>query len=91
MSEPLTAAARRTLERLARSAPAEPVAVIVTVTSAMTATTLAAAGMTIEQQVPEPPIVMGTMTPAQALAAARLKGVVRLELDAHDVHALDGD
>jgi hypothetical protein len=31
------------------------------------------------------------MTPAQALAAAHLKGVVRIELDAHDVHALDGD
>jgi hypothetical protein len=91
MSEPLTTAARRTLERLVRSAPAEPVAVIVTVTSAMTATTLAAAGMSIEQQIPEPPLVMGTMTPAQALAAAHLKGVVRLELDNGDVHALDGD
>jgi len=91
MPEPLTASTRRQLEGLARTAPAEMVPVIITVMSPMTATTLAAAGMHITQQVPDPPIVMGTMTPAQALAAARFAGVVRIELDAHDVHALDGE
>lgn len=91
MSEPLTAEARRTLERLARTAPTTPVPVIIEVASPLTATTLSAAGMTIEQQVPEPLLVMGTMTPAQALAAARLAGVLRLELDGRGGQALDGE
>lgn len=91
MSEPLTAAARRTLEGLVRTAPDTRVAVIVEVASPLAATSLAAAGMIIEQQVPEPLLVMGTMTPAGALAAARFAGVRRLELDAPGVRALDGE
>lgn len=91
MSEPLTAEAHRTLERLARTAPTKPVPVIIEVASPLTATSLSAAGMIIEQQVPEPLLVIGTMTPAQALAASHLAGVLRLELDGPGVHPLDGE
>ena len=90
MSGPLAPDLRRQLEALRTSAPEEPLPFIVTLKPGVNSANASVAGMTIEQRVPEPPLVMGTMTPAQALAAARADTVSRIELDEPGVHALDG-
>lgn len=89
MRGPLTTDLRRRLEALRASAPDDRLSFIVTLRPGANAAHAEVAGMTIEQRVPEPPLVMGTMTPAQALAAARSGKVARIELDERGVHAID--
>jgi hypothetical protein len=43
----------------------------------------------IEQRIDEPPLLIGTMTPTQALAVARLDNVALVEQDEGGVHAIE--
>jgi hypothetical protein len=88
MADPLTTALRRHLEALSQDAPHTRLSFIVTLQPDATVSSLAAAGMHIEQQVPDPPLAMGTMTPRQALIVATLPAVLLLEHDAGGVHTL---
>jgi hypothetical protein len=45
--------------------------------------------MQIEQRIDEPPLLIGTMTPGQALAVAKLDNVALVEQDERGVHAID--
>jgi hypothetical protein len=88
MADTLTKDLRRQLEALHRSDPDKRLNFVVTLRSNASAASIAAEGMVIDQQIADPPLLLGTMTPKQALAVARLDNVKRIELDAGGVHAL---
>jgi hypothetical protein len=87
MPGPLSAVFRRRLEMLRDAAPDVRLPVIITLQAGAAAADVAATGMTITRQIADPPLVMGTTTPAQALAAARSATVVQIELDEPDMRA----
>lgn len=89
MAAALTSELRRRLEALTRSAPTRRLDVIVTLAPGTNAQTFSHAGLTIEQRIAEPPLVMGTATPAHTLALARTAGVALVEIDDGGVHALE--
>jgi hypothetical protein len=89
MAEKLEADLRRRLEALSREHPDERRAFIVTLRANAKSTSIEKEGMLVEQRVEEPPLLMGTMTPKQALAVARLDSVVLVEEDEGGVHTLD--
>jgi len=89
MAEKLEADLRHRLEALSREHPDERLAFIVTLRANAKSTSIEKEGMQVEQRVLEPPLLMGTMTPKQALAVARLDSVVLVEEDQGGVHALD--
>jgi hypothetical protein len=88
MAETLTATLRRRLESLDREDPDGRLQFIVTLRPNASPARVASEGMTIDQRIPEPPLLLGTMTPKQALAVARLDTVVRVEEDTGGVRAL---
>ena len=86
MADTLTTALRRHLETLSREAPHTRLSFIVTLRPGADVSSVAAAGMHIEQQVPDPPLALGSMTPRQALIVATLPAVLLVEHDAGGVH-----
>jgi hypothetical protein len=88
MAEPIATALRTRLEALNKDAPNQRLPFIVTLRPGASATDVAAAGMQIDQHIPEPPLLLGTMTPRQALAVGRLDNVARVEEDTGGVHTL---
>ena len=88
MAETLTANLQRRLESLVREDPDRRLQFIVTLRPGASSARVASEGMTIDQQIPEPPLLLGAMTPKQALAVARLDTVARVEEDTGGVHAL---
>jgi hypothetical protein len=88
MADTLTTDLRRQLEALSRSDPDKRLQFVVTLRPNASAASIAAEGMMIDQQIADPPLLLGTMTPKQALAVARLDNVVRIEHDAGGVHTL---
>ena len=88
MAETLTANLQRRLESLVREDPDRRLQFIVTLRTGASSARVASEGMTIDQQIPEPPLLLGAMTPKQALAVARLDTVARVEEDTGGVHAL---
>lgn len=89
MAGPLTSELRTRLEGLKRSAPDARLNVIVTLDAGTTAEGFTAAGLSIDQRIAHPPLVMGTATPAAALALARAAGVALIEVDDGGVHTLE--
>lgn len=88
MAGPLSSELRTRLEGLKHSAPGARLNVIVTLAAGMTAEGFTAAGLSIGQRIANPPLVMGTATPAAALALARVAGVELIEVDDGGVHTL---
>jgi hypothetical protein len=88
MAEPIATSLRRRLEALSQDDPGKRLPFIVTLRPGASAASVASAGMQIDQQIPEPPLLLGTMTPKQALAVARLDNVARVEEDTGGVHTL---
>jgi hypothetical protein len=88
MAEKLDSDLRRRLEELSRKDPDGRLQFIVTLRPGASAANVATEGMKIEQQIADPPLVMGTMTAGQALKVARLDAVALVEHDAGGVHTL---
>ena len=89
MADTLAASLRQRLESLDREDPEKRLQFIVTLQPNASSARVASEGMTIDQRIPEPPLLLGSMTPKQALAVARLDTVARVEEDTGGVHALD--
>lgn len=88
MADTLTINLRRRLEGLSKDDPDMQLPFIVTLRPGASATSVESAGMRIDQRITEPPLVLGTMTPKQALAVAGLDSVALVEEDTGGVHAL---
>jgi hypothetical protein len=88
MAEKLDSDLRRRLEELSRNDPDARLQFVVSLRPGASAASVAAAGMTIDQQIADPPLVLGTMTSRQALKVARLDAVALVEHDAGGMHAL---
>ena len=88
MAEKLDSDLRRKLEQLSRNDPDARLQFVITLRPGASAANVAAAGMKIEQEIPDPPLVLGTMTPGQALKVARLDAVAMVEHDAGGMHTL---
>jgi hypothetical protein len=88
MADTLASDLRRRLEELSRSDPETRLPFVVTLRPGASATAVIAEGMQVDQQITEPPLLLGTMTPQQALAVARCADVALVEHDAGGVHAL---
>lgn len=88
MAGPLSSDLRKRLEALKRSAADERLNVIVTLAPGTKAEGFTAAGISIDQRIASPPLVMGTATPAAVLALARAAGVALIEIDDGGVHTL---
>jgi hypothetical protein len=88
MADTLTINLRRRLEALSKDDPDAQLPFIVTLRPGASATSVESAGMRIDQRITEPPLVLGTMTPKQALAVAGLDTVALVEEDTGGVHAL---
>lgn len=89
MAGSLSSALRKRLDGLKRSAPDERLNVIVTLAPGTKAEGFSAAGVSIDQRIANPPLVMGTATPAAVLALARTAGVALIEVDDGGVHTLE--
>ncbi len=88
MAERLDSTLRRRLEELSRNDPDARLQFVVTLRPGASAANVAAAGMKIDQQIADPPLVLGTMTSRQALKVARLDAVALVEHDAGGMHVL---
>ncbi len=88
MADTLELELRRRLEALSRDDPDTRLYFIVTMRPGTSATGVAAEGMLIDQRIDNPPLLMGTMTPKQALAVAQLDNVAMVEQDTGGVRAL---
>jgi hypothetical protein len=91
MAGPLAADLKKRLERLSRSDADTRLNLIVTLEPGVRAASFEAPGLSVDQRVPDPPLVMGTATPAQALALARARGVALIEVDEGGMHAIDSE
>jgi hypothetical protein len=89
MADKLKLDLRRRLEALSKDDPNTRLAFIVTLRAGTNSASVAKEGMQIEQRIDEPPLLIGTMTPAQALAVAGLDNVALVEHDERGVHAID--
>jgi hypothetical protein len=89
MADKLKHDLRRRLEALSKDDPNTHLTFIVTLRAGANSASVAKEGMQIEQRIDEPPLLIGTMTPAQALAVARLDNVALVEQDERGVHAID--
>ena len=89
MAGPLSSALRKRLEGLKRTAPDGRLNVIVTLDPGTNAESFTAAGISIDQRIDNPPLVMGTATPAAVLMLARATGVALIEVDDGGVHTLE--
>ena len=90
MADTLTIDLRRMLEALSLSEPDQRLQFIVSLHPKASAAGVAAIGMTIDDEIAAPRLLLGSMTPEQALAAARLDTVVSIEWDRGGVKALGG-
>ena len=88
MAEPIAINLRRRLEALTQDDPDKRLPFIVTLRPGASDASVASAGMRIDQRIPEPPLLLGTMTPKQALAVARLDNVALVEEDTGGVHTM---
>jgi len=88
MADRLDSDLRRRLEELSRNDPDARLQFVVTLRPGASVSSVAAEGMQIGQQIAEPPLLLGTMTPKQALKVARLDAVALVEQDAGGMHAL---
>jgi hypothetical protein len=89
MAEKLKLNLRRRLEALSKEHPDTRLPFIVTLRPGANSASIAKEGMQIEQRIDEPPLLIGTMTPRQALAVAKLDNVALVEQDERGVHAID--
>ena len=89
MADKLKLDLRRRLESLSKDDPNTRLAFIVTLRAGANSASVAKEGMQIDQRIDEPPLLIGTMTPAQALAVAGLDNVALVEHDERGVHAID--
>jgi hypothetical protein len=89
MADNLKLDLRRRLEALSKDNPDRRLTFIVTLRPGANSASVAIEGMQIEQRIDEPPLLIGTMTPTQALAVARLDNVALIEQDERGVHAID--
>lgn len=89
MAGPLSSALRQRLERLRRSAPDARLNVIVTLAPGVNAERFTAVGLSIDQRIGQPPLVMGTAMPSAVLTLAHTAGVSLIEIDEGGVHTLD--
>ena len=89
MADTLEFDLRRRLEALSKNDPDTRLSFIVTLRAGANSASIAKEGMQIEQRIDEPPLLMGTMTPKQALAVAGLDNVALVEQDERGVHAID--
>ena len=89
MADTLKLDLRRRLEALSKDNPDTRLGFIVTLRAGANSASIAKEGMHIDQRIDEPPLLIGTMTPTQALAVARLDNVALVEQDERGVHAID--
>jgi hypothetical protein len=89
MAGALSSELRKRLEALKRSAPDGRLNVIVTLAPGTKAEGFSAAGLSIDQRIANPPLVMGTATPDAVLDVARVDGVELIEVDDGGVHTLE--
>ncbi|MEO8678878.1 MAG: hypothetical protein ABI665_07520 [Vicinamibacterales bacterium] len=90
MADTITIDLRRMLEDLSKREPERRLQFIVSLHPDASAAGVAAVGMTIDDDIAAPRLLLGRMTPEQALAAARLDTVERIECDSGGVKALGG-
>lgn len=89
MTKSLSADLYQRLEAYRRDDPNARLQFVVTLRPGAGVASVAGAGMRVDQQIAEPPLLLGTMTAKQALAVAQLDDVVRVELDEGGMHALE--